>query len=156
MKSVKVVGAGGYGGVGITELLLNHPEFEIGCLVAATETGMKMSDLYPHLKGFCDELIRTPDDPKAQEAYDAVFFSTPDGVGMQSAANELAKGAHVVDYSGDFRFTTPEKYSAYANFIGKIRFMPRRICCHRRCTAFPNFTRSVKRKSWPVIRAVSR
>jgi N-acetyl-gamma-glutamyl-phosphate reductase len=119
MKSVKVIGAGGYGGVGITELLLNHPEFRIDCLVAATETGMKMSDLYPHLKGFCDELVRTPDDPKAQEAYDAVFFSTPDGVGMQTAAAELAKGAHVVDYSGDFRFTTPEKYKAYATFIGK-------------------------------------
>jgi N-acetyl-gamma-glutamyl-phosphate reductase len=119
MKRVKIVGAGGYGGVGITELLLRHPEFQIDCLVAATETGMKMSDLYPHLTGFCDELIRTPDDPKAQEPYDAVFFSTPDGVGMQSAAAELAKGAYVVDYSGDFRFTTPEKYHAYASFIGK-------------------------------------
>ncbi|MGE4490252.1 MAG: N-acetyl-gamma-glutamyl-phosphate reductase [Kiritimatiellales bacterium] len=119
MKSVKIVGAGGYGGVGITELLLKHPEFRIDCLVAATETGMKMSDLYPHLTGFCDELIRTPNDPKAQEAYDAVFFSTPDGVGMQTAADELEKGAHVVDFSGDFRFTTPEKYSAYATFIGK-------------------------------------
>lgn len=119
MKRVKIVGAGGYGGVGITELLLRHPEFEIACLVAATETGMKMSELYPHLTGFCEELIRTPDDPVAQEAVDAVFFATPDGVGMQQAAAELAKGARVVDYSGDFRFTTPEKYSAYAGFLGK-------------------------------------
>lgn len=118
MKSVKVVGASGYGGVGITELLLRHPEFQIGCLVAASETGMKMSDLYPHLNGFCDELIRTPDDPKAQETYDAVFFATPDGVGMQAAAAELEKGAKVIDYSGDFRFNSPEKYSAYAGFIG--------------------------------------
>lgn len=119
MKSVKVVGAGGYGGVGMVELLLKHPEFKIDCLVAATETGMKISDLYPHLTGFCDELIRTPDDPKTQETYDAVFFSTPDGVGMQHAVSELEKGARVVDYSGDFRFTTPEKYSAYATFIGR-------------------------------------
>ena len=119
MKSVKVVGAGGYGGVGIVELLLKHPEFKIDCLVAATETGMKISALYPHLTGFCDELIRTPDDPKTQEAYDAVFFATPDGVGMNHATSELNKGACVVDYSGDFRFTTPEKYSAYATFIGR-------------------------------------
>jgi len=119
MKTVKVVGAGGYGGVGIIELLLQHPEFKIDCLVAATETGMKISDLYPHLSGFCDELVRPPDDPAARNGFDAVFFATPDGVGMQRAASELAKGAHVVDYSGDFRFTTPEKYSSYANFIGK-------------------------------------
>ncbi|MDK2857387.1 MAG: N-acetyl-gamma-glutamyl-phosphate reductase [Verrucomicrobiota bacterium] len=119
MKRVKVVGVTGYGGVGIIELLLNHPGFQISCLVAAQETGMKLSELYPHLTGFCDETVLTPDDPKAQEPYDAVFFSTPDGVGMQTAAAELSRGAHVVDYSGDFRFATPEKYSAYASFIGK-------------------------------------
>jgi N-acetyl-gamma-glutamyl-phosphate reductase len=119
MKSVKIVGAGGYGGVGMVELLLQHPEFKIDCLVAATETGMAISDLYPHLTGFCDELIRTPDDPKAAERYDAVIFSTPDGVGMKSAQAELEKGAKVIDYSGDFRFTTPDKYSAYATFIGR-------------------------------------
>lgn len=119
MKKVKIVGAGGYGGVGITELLLRHPEFKISCLVAATETGMKMSELYPHLSGFCDLTVLPPDAPEAQEAFDAVFFSTPDGVGMQNAAAELEKGAHVVDYSGDFRFTSAEKYSAYATFIGR-------------------------------------
>lgn len=118
MKRVKIVGAGGYGGVGITELLLRHPEMSIECLTAATETGMRMSDLYPHLAGFCDELIRPPDDPKAAEPYDAVFFATPDRVGMHSAAAELEKGARVVDFSGDFRFVTPEKYVAYARFIG--------------------------------------
>lgn len=118
MKSVKIIGAGGYGGVGITELLLRHPEFELGCLVDVTDTGRKMSDLYPHLAGFCDAVIIAPDDPKAQAACDAVFLATPDGVGMQVAQAELDKGAKVIDYSGDFRFTTAEKYSAYANFIG--------------------------------------
>lgn len=117
MKSVKIIGAGGYGGVGMVELLLNHPEFELNCLVAKTETGMKISELYPHLNGFCDLPILDPDAPDAQGSFDAVFFSTPDRVGMQTAADELAKGAKVVDYSGDFRFTTAEKYSAYTNFI---------------------------------------
>ncbi|MCB1102193.1 MAG: hypothetical protein KDL10_07515, partial [Kiritimatiellae bacterium] len=41
MIHVKVIGAGGYGGVGIIELLLGHPEAKIQTLVAATETGMK-------------------------------------------------------------------------------------------------------------------
>ncbi len=118
MKSVKVIGAGGYGGVGIVELLLNHPEFEVRCLVAKTETGMLLSELYPHLKGFCDLPILPPEAPEAQDAFDAVFCSTPDRVGMQLAGAELEKGAHVVDYSGDFRFTTAEKYGAYARFIG--------------------------------------
>lgn len=118
MKRIKVIGAGGYGGVGMVELLLRHPEFELTCLTAKTETGMKISELYPHLKGFCDLPLLTPDAPEAQEAFDAVFCSTPDRVGMNALPAELDKGARVVDYSGDFRFSTPEKYSAYATFIG--------------------------------------
>jgi N-acetyl-gamma-glutamyl-phosphate reductase len=119
MIRAKIVGAGGYGGVGITELLLGHPEVKIQCLVAAAETGMPMSELYPHLKGFCDLPILKPDDPKAQEPADVVFFSTPDGVGMVQARAELEKGARVIDYSGDFRFGSVAEYEEYARRLGK-------------------------------------
>jgi N-acetyl-gamma-glutamyl-phosphate reductase len=118
MIKAKVVGAGGYGGVGITELLLRHPETEIGCLVSLSDTGRKMSDVFPHLRGFCDETIVSPEDPKTKEPCDVVFYSTPDGVSMQTAGAELERGAKVIDYSGDFRFGTPEQYADYANFIG--------------------------------------
>ena len=119
MLRAKVVGAGGYGGAGITELLLKHPEVEIACLVSPSDVGRKMSEVYPHLDGFCDRKIVAVDDPEAQGAFDVVFFSTPDGVGMQTAQAELDKGAKVIDYSGDFRFNTADDYAAYANFIGK-------------------------------------
>lgn len=119
MIKAKIVGAGGYGGVGITELLLRHPEAEVGCLVDVGDVGSKISDLFPHLRGFCDDTIIAPDAPKAQEKYDVVFFSTPDGVGMQFAGAELERGCKVIDYSGDFRFNTPEKYAEYANFLGR-------------------------------------
>lgn len=119
MIKAKVVGAGGYGGVGITELLLRHPEAKLTCLVAATETGMPMSKLYPHLQGFCDLPILTPDDPAAQEPVDVVFFSTPDGVGMVQARAELERGARVIDYSGDFRFNAVEDYAEYARRLGR-------------------------------------
>jgi N-acetyl-gamma-glutamyl-phosphate reductase len=119
MLKVKIVGAGGYGGVGIAELLVSHPEAKVQTLVAATETGMAMSDLYPHLKGFCDLPILTPDDPRAAEPADVVFFSTPDGVGMAQARAELDKGAKVIDYSGDFRFGTAEEYAEYCRRQGK-------------------------------------
>lgn len=119
MITVKIVGAGGYGGVGITELLLQHPEAKIVCLAAAAETGMAMSELYPHLAGFCDLPILPYTDPRAQEPADMVFFSTPDGVGMQYAAQELARGARVVDFSGDFRFSTATEHAEYARRAGK-------------------------------------
>jgi N-acetyl-gamma-glutamyl-phosphate reductase len=119
MIKAKIVGAGGYGGVGMTELLLGHPEADIACLVDVNDVGRRISDLYPHLAGFCDEVIVAPDDPKAREPADIVFFSTPDGVGQQFAPAELDKGAKVIDYSGDFRFNTPEAYADYATRIGR-------------------------------------
>jgi N-acetyl-gamma-glutamyl-phosphate reductase len=119
MLKVKVVGSSGYGGVGITELLLKHPETEIACLVSPSDAGRTMSEVYPHLAGWCDLPIVAPDDPSAQQDFDVVFFSTPDRVGMHSAARELERGAKVIDYSGDFRFNAADRYAGYARFIGK-------------------------------------
>ena len=104
MITAKVIGAGGYGGVGIVELLLAHPEVHVAALVAKTEVGMRISDLYPHLTGFCDLPILPPEAEAATAPADVVFFATPDGVAMHQAGAELAQGAKVIDYSGDFRF----------------------------------------------------
>jgi len=119
MLRVKVVGATGYGGVGITELLLQHPEVRLTTLVAREDVGLPISKIYPHLDGFCDLPVLAADDPRANEPADVVFFSTPDQVGMSAARCELERGAKVIDYSGDFRFTSTEAYADYATRIGK-------------------------------------
>ncbi len=119
MTKVKIIGAGGYGGVGLIELLLNHPEVELVALVAQTETGQRVDSLYPHLRGFCDLPILPPDDPAAAVAADVVFFATPDGVAMRQAGAVLEQGAKVIDYSGDFRFQDAATYAEYARRIGK-------------------------------------
>ena len=119
MIRAKIVGAGGYGGVGIAELLHGHPEATITALVDVESVGTPISELYPHLKGFIDAAIVGPDDPAAQEQADVVFFATPDGVGMKLAGAEIAGGSRVVDYSGDFRFNTPEAYAEYAGRLGR-------------------------------------
>lgn len=119
MIRAKVVGAGGYGGVGLVEFLLGHPEVKITTLAAAADVGIAMSDLWPHLKGFCDDMILSYDDPRAKEPADVVFFATPDGVGMKHAAAELAAGAKIIDFSGDFRFNDTATYDEYARRAGK-------------------------------------
>lgn len=119
MINVKVVGASGYGGIGIIELLLRHPEAKLQSLVAMESVGQPISTIWPHLQGFCDMQVVAPDDPSAQEPADVVFMATPDRVGMSNARAELDKGAKVIDYSGDFRFNTKEEYAEYATRIGK-------------------------------------
>jgi N-acetyl-gamma-glutamyl-phosphate reductase len=119
MIKAKIVGAGGYGGVGIIELLLGHKQAAIGCLADINDVGTPISRLYPHLTGFCDLPIVSVSDPQAARKYDVVFFATPDGVAMKSAESELNRGAKVIDYSGDFRFNSISAYADYATRIGK-------------------------------------
>jgi len=116
---VGIIGAGGYGGCGAVELLSAHPQVEIRALMDKQDVGKPMSDLYPHLTGFCDMAIMDPDDPNCPDDFDVVFFSTPDGVGQQGAAHWLKKGVKVIDYSGDFRFNDPDVYKGYAKRIGR-------------------------------------
>lgn len=119
MVKVKIIGATGYGGIGLIELLSRHPEAEITALVAREDAGRKISEIYPHLEGFCDLPILEATDPQAQAPADIVVFSTPDRVGMYEAEKVIAGGAKVLDFSGDFRFTTQEAYADYATRHGK-------------------------------------
>ncbi len=121
MKKIRVgiIGAGGYGGCGAIELLLNHPYAEISALIDKQPVGSPISELYPHLTGFCDLLLIDPDDPECPDDFDVVFFATPDGVGQKQAATWLERGAKVIDYSGDFRFNDIDTYHGYAERIGR-------------------------------------
>ncbi len=123
MEKIKVgiIGAGGYGGCGAVELLYNHPHAEIRALMDKQDVGKPISDLYPHLKGFCDTIIMDPDDEKCPSDFDVVFFATPDGVGQGGAPAWIEKGVKVVDYSGDFRFNDVETYRGYASRIGRTQ-----------------------------------
>jgi N-acetyl-gamma-glutamyl-phosphate reductase len=116
MVKVKIVGAGGYGGVGAAELLTKHPQAEIVALIDVIDVGRRISDLYPHLLDGCDLSITHPDDDKSEA--DFAFFATPDGVCMKSAASYLDQGYKIIDYSGDFRFNTSEAYAEYASRVG--------------------------------------
>lgn len=118
MIRAKVIGACGYGGVGISELLLRHPEAEAVALVDIENVGKPISDLYPHLSGFFDKSVVAPDSTEASADADVTFMATPDGVGMKLAEAELANGSKVIDYSGDFRFNDKESYADYAKRIG--------------------------------------
>lgn len=117
--NVGIIGSGGYGGCGAVELLQAHPHAQIRALIDKENVGKKISDIYPHLKGFCDLPIQDPSDPNIPGDLDVVFFATPDGVGQKGAREWLNRGTRVVDYSGDFRFNDPETYKGYALRIGK-------------------------------------
>lgn len=116
---VGVIGAGGYGGCGAVEILSRHPFVELKALIDKQDVGKPISELYPHLEGFCNLPILSPDDLIPPADLDVVLFATPDGVGQKEAPSWLDNGVKVIDYSGDFRFSDPELYKGYAERIGR-------------------------------------
>ena len=117
MKNVAIIGATGFGGLGLIEILLRHPEFRIKQLVARKDTGKKISDVFPHLRGFCDMTVCDSADVDYADI-DLAFFSTPDRAGMTLIDDFFKRDIPVIDFSGDFRFLTTDDYAVYAGNKG--------------------------------------
>jgi len=115
----RVIGAGGFGGANIIELLSSHPAADIVSLVDVEGVGKPISARHTHLKGFCDLPVSAPDDAAWDDSVDVAFTATPDGVGMTLAGACLEAGARMIDYSGDFRFNSADAYASYAERIGR-------------------------------------
>ncbi len=117
MKNAIIIGATGFGGLGLIEILQRHPEIRIDQLVARKEVGIPVSSVFTHLEGFCDIDIKSLEDID-YDTIDIAFFSTPDRVGMTIIKDFFKRGIPVIDFSGDFRFHTIEQYSQYAQNKG--------------------------------------
>lgn len=119
MIRARVIGAGGFGGANIIELLSQHPEVEIVSLIDVAGVGEPISATHRHLEGFCDLPVEAPDAVAWDAGIDVAFAATPDGVGMGLAAACRAAGVRLIDYSGDFRFADAAAYAGYASRIGR-------------------------------------
>ncbi|GAA3944702.1 N-acetyl-gamma-glutamyl-phosphate reductase [Litoribacillus peritrichatus] len=112
MIQVGVVGGTGYTGVELLRLLVLHPEVELKVVTSRSESGRKISDLYPNLRGHLD--IEFSDPTVAELATcDLVFFATPNGVAMKSVPELLARGVKVIDLAADFRIEDAALWSEW-------------------------------------------
>jgi N-acetyl-gamma-glutamyl-phosphate reductase len=111
-----IIGATGFGGLGLIEILSRHPGIEIAQIIARKETGVPISTVFPHLRGYCDLMVEEAGNIKYD--VDIVFFSTPDRAGMTLIHDFYSRGIPVIDYSGDFRFTSIDDYEIYARNKG--------------------------------------
>jgi N-acetyl-gamma-glutamyl-phosphate reductase len=102
MVKVGIVGGTGYTGVELLRLLASHEEAEVVAITSRAESGRRLDDLYPNLRGIYDLAFSEPD-VQALAACDVVFFATPHNVAMNLVPELLAAGARVVDLSADYR-----------------------------------------------------
>jgi N-acetyl-gamma-glutamyl-phosphate reductase len=112
MINVGIVGGTGYTGAELLRLLVEHPEVSLKAITSRSEAGVRVSDLFPHLRGRADIAFSEPDEGLLGEC-DLVFFATPNGTAMRMVPGLLAKGTRVIDLAADFRLNDSAEWERW-------------------------------------------
>ncbi len=102
MLAVGVVGGTGYTGAELLRLLVVHPQVDLKYVTSRSESGSKVADLFPNLRGFTEVRFTEPAVETLAEC-DVVFFATPNGTAMKMVPALIEKGVRVIDLAADFR-----------------------------------------------------
>lgn len=121
MPNAVIIGASGYAGAVLAELVAHHPEFSLAGLYVSEnslDAGKKLSELYPHLLGTVDDVLKplTPENLAEAHKADAVFLCTAHKVSAELAGGFYDRGVKVFDLSGAFRVPEPDFYEKYYGF----------------------------------------
>lgn len=98
-KTVGIVGANGYTGSELIRLLAFHPHVTLSFLYSRSNSGTRISDLYPDLTTVCDMVLTN----QAEEV-DILFLCLPHKESQNwLTQNPVANETLVVDLGNDFR-----------------------------------------------------
>jgi len=115
-KKIKtgVIGAGGYAGVTLISILLEHPDAELKWISSEpAHKGKKLSELYPHFRGVADYECLDPLPKAALKDTDVVFLGVPHGLAMNFVPELMKAGKIVIDLSADYRLTDKSMYEKW-------------------------------------------
>ena len=98
-KSVGIIGANGYTGSELVRLLAFHPNIELKFLYSRSNSGVKISDLYPDLASICD-LVLTNEISQV----DILFLCLPHKESENWLnENPISDETLIIDLGNDFR-----------------------------------------------------
>ncbi|NLF25224.1 MAG: N-acetyl-gamma-glutamyl-phosphate reductase [Deltaproteobacteria bacterium] len=107
-----ILGASGYAGAELLRLLCGHPHFKPLCLVAASQAGARVGDLYPHLAAMAQQRYQHVQESLSElSRCDLVFCALPHGQAMTLLPKLESKV--IVDLGGDFRLQDPAAYEQW-------------------------------------------
>jgi N-acetyl-gamma-glutamyl-phosphate reductase len=101
--TASIVGATGYTGAILTEILANHPEVELDRLTSKSYVGSRVGQMFPHIR--------------VEGAYtEYSFVCYPHAESSRVVAEIVDAGCRVVDLSADYRLSDPAGYSQWYGF----------------------------------------
>ena len=118
MKKIKaaIIGASGYTGAELIRILINHPQVEISALIANSNAGQKIADIYPHLIHYNLPQLQKLDEINFSEI-DVAFGCLPHTTSQETFKKLLAdpKNSHlkIIDLSADFRLENIADYQKW-------------------------------------------
>lgn len=98
-----VVGATGYSGQELVDIILRNPETELSCLTARFDKETAYAEVYPRFKNRTALVCESLDVDAVSGKCDVVFLALPHTVSMEVAPKFLEKGVRVIDLSADYR-----------------------------------------------------
>lgn len=124
MQKTLIIGASGYTGAELAQILTRHPHFELAGLYVSTnsaDANKPISTLYPQLRSICDLPLQPL--PETQEkltvlaqSVEIIFLATAHEVSHDLAPIFVQNGCKVFDLSGAYRVNNAEFYQQFYGF----------------------------------------
>lgn len=105
---IAILGASGYTGAELIRLIAGHPNMDIVALSGERKAGMKMAEVFPHLRHMALPTLCKIDEIDFS-GVDLCFCALPHKT-SQEVIRDLPAELRVVDLSADFRLRDPEDY----------------------------------------------
>jgi N-acetyl-gamma-glutamyl-phosphate reductase len=115
-KKVAIIGASGYSGEVLVQLLLNHPQAELVAVTSRQNAGQTLAQVFPKFASHPKSKAIRFSEPNAEvlaKQADVVFLALPHGVAAEYAVPLLKAGCVVIDLSADFRLKSAEIYKEF-------------------------------------------
>ena len=126
---IAILGASGYVGVELINILKNHPKVKITQLIANNEAGKDICEIYSHLSRHNFPKMISINEAKFNEI-DVIFSCLPHGLSQEIIANIIQQypDKTIIDLSADFRFSDYKEYEKHYDTNHKAPEIQSKFC----------------------------
>ena len=108
--NVAIVGATGYGGIQLVNLLRRNRNFKISFLGGNKSSGSKWNDMFPFVNIENDLTIEKYSLKRILESSEIAILSLPNGLSSTITPELINNGIKVIDLSADYRYRALDKW----------------------------------------------
>ncbi|MCM8801523.1 MAG: N-acetyl-gamma-glutamyl-phosphate reductase [Candidatus Omnitrophica bacterium] len=113
MINVGIIGATGYTGEELINILLRHPQVRITSVSAKLDKPRKIFEIFPRFKTRLETICSQPNIDQIISKTDLVFLATPHTVSMEIVPKLLKAKRRVIDLSADYRIKDIKIYERF-------------------------------------------